>query len=309
MHFVHPDRLSKFSEQYKEQYQLAEPFPHVVIDNFLPADALREVEASFPRLDAPLDWRVGDEYQRQKRGFSKIEFLSDPIQRLLLELNSYITLEFLEDLTGISQLTCDPFYIGGGIHQVGTGGFLKIHHDFTMHPKLKIERKINLLIYLNSDWDESYGGALELWDSTMSKCVVKLQPIFNRCVIFNTNKISFHGHPDPMTCPPGKARKSVALYYYSTQPFAKAYDDHLSVWHERPNETLNAQTINPVVEEQSVSNVEEQSVSEDDQPIKEAYFSFKKQLVPFKQIPWVNTLNDYRKQCLKSWFPSKFKDY
>ena len=134
-------------------------------------------------------------------------------------------------MTGFKGLTSDPYYLGGGIHQIGKGRFLKIHHDFTKHTYLpNLERKINLLIYLNSEWKEEYGGHLELWDSQMTTCHHRILPIFNRCVIFNTNKFSYHGHPDPITCPPERTRKSVALYYYSTVPDEYQYDDFLSVW-------------------------------------------------------------------------------
>jgi len=107
---------------------------------------------------------------------------------------------------------------GGGLHQSERGGFLNVHADFTVHPHRRDwRRRLNLLLYLNTEWDESYGGYLELWDTEMHACRKKIGPILNRCVIFSTDPTSFHGHPDPMTCPPGTTRKSLALYYFTQE--------------------------------------------------------------------------------------------
>lgn len=118
-------------------------------------------------------------------------------------------------MTGIEGLIQDPYLFGGGIHSVGAGGFLKIHADFNWHHKLNLYRRLNLLLYLNSDWQETWGGALELWDVDMASCRVSIPPLINRMVIFNTSDMSFHGHPDPLMCPENRMRNSIALYYYT----------------------------------------------------------------------------------------------
>ncbi len=131
-------------------------------------------------------------------------------------LNSFRFINFIQNITGIEEsLIADPYFLGGGIHEIKKGGFLKIHADFNFHPKLKLSRRINMLIYLNKEWKEDYGGHLELWDRKMENCKVKILPKFNRMVIFNTTYFSYHGHPDPLNCPEEKSRKSLALYYYS----------------------------------------------------------------------------------------------
>jgi Rps23 Pro-64 3,4-dihydroxylase Tpa1-like proline 4-hydroxylase len=90
-----------------------------------------------------------------------------------------------------------------------------VHADFNRHEKLNLDRRLNLLLYLNRDWKEEYGGHLQLWTRDMGRCVVKVLPVFNRCVVFSTTDFSYHGHPDPLTCPPGRTRKSIAMYYYT----------------------------------------------------------------------------------------------
>jgi hypothetical protein len=105
---------------------------------------------------------------------------------------------------------------GGGLHQSGRGGFLNVHTDFSYHHYRKDwHRRVNLILYLNPNWHEEWGGAIELWDRDMRQCVVKIPPLFNEALIFETNDISYHGFPEPLRCPDGESRKSIALYYYT----------------------------------------------------------------------------------------------
>ena len=125
-------------------------------------------------------------------------------------------MEFLQKITGIEEtLIPDPYFEGGGFHEIKPGGFLKVHVDFHKNKKLQLSRRVNFLIYLNKDWEEEYGGHLELWEKDMSQCVSKILPKFNRAAMFSTTGDSWHGHPDPLNCPEGKSRKSLALYYYT----------------------------------------------------------------------------------------------
>jgi hypothetical protein len=128
------------------------------------------------------------------------------------------------------------------LHQIKKGGFLNIHADFTAHPyQRNWARRVNLLIYLNEDWDESYGGHLELWDKNAKQCVKKIQPIANRCVIFSTDADSFHGHPTPLTCPDGRSRKSIALYYFTEH--AKRPHARSTEYRSRPGDSVLKQVL------------------------------------------------------------------
>ena len=119
-------------------------------------------------------------------------------------MSSPPVLRFLEALTGIEGLIPDPYFGGAGPHQILPGGFLKVHADFNWHPLLKLDRRLNLLVYLNKDWREEYGGQLELWDRDMARCERQILPVFNRTVVFSTTDFSFHGHPRPLACPGGE---------------------------------------------------------------------------------------------------------
>lgn len=239
MFVLDPEKLTPLAVSLASQYSTAEPFPHVVIDDFLPANVLRKVADSFPQADE-IDWHRSANPRQQKLAAEDETQISDDARRLLYQLNSATFMKFLEALTGIDGLIPDPYFAGGGLHQIERGGYLKIHADFNRHPKFGLERRLNLLLYLNDDWKEEYGGHLELWNRDMTQSVRRILPIFNRCVIFNTTDFSYHGHPEPLTCPRGMTRKSLALYYYSNgRPAEEASNKHGTLVQPRPGEIID----------------------------------------------------------------------
>ncbi len=216
----------KLRQANAQAYRNAQPFPHVVIDDFLPKFAF---ETLTEKLPLPTHWRfpklIWDDYdaktennriaQYRKESLSKTLFMDPFVRQLIFELSAGPFLEELEHLTGIRGLLPDPKLLGGGVHVVHRGGVLGIHADFNAHPDYLLDRRVNLLLYLNREWKEEYGGHLELWSRDMAQCERSLLPIGNRCVIFNTDQTSFHGHPKPLNCPHGMMRESIALYYYT----------------------------------------------------------------------------------------------
>lgn len=196
-----------------ESYRSASPFPHIVIDDFLDANVLRKLIAEFPSNE---DKSYFDrDQERLKFQYNPLEVSSGLARNLFAELNSEAFLGFLEEMTGIEGLITDPHFDGGGLHETKRGGHLGVHADFNVHGRLNVERKLNLLIYLNEGWKPEYGGQLELWDKEMRECRVRVEPVLGRAVIFTTNLDSFHGHPEALACPPDRSRRSIATYYYS----------------------------------------------------------------------------------------------
>lgn len=232
-------RLDQLAAQYSEQYQSNDPFPHIVIDDFLPASVLEAVLHGFPDPER-LKWIKHNNPDEKKLAFNAVEKLPSVTRDTLYFLNSAVVLQFLERLTGIKDLLPDPYYLGGGLHQIVPGGHLEVHADFNKH-RTGLDRRLNLLIYLNQNWKEEYGGHLELWDTSMKGCVKKVLPVFNRCVVFSTTDFSYHGHPTPLTCPPGQTRKSMALYYYTLgRPAEEVSGAHSTLFQTRPGaETKN----------------------------------------------------------------------
>ena len=157
-------------------------------------------------------------FNEKKGGLNKRDLIPASLRAIIDELNSPRFVTFLSNMTGIEGLMADTAMEGGGLHQIERGGFLNIHADFTAHLHHRMwRRRVNVLLYLNSDWKEEYGGHLELWTKDMKRAFEKVLPVFNRCVIFDTNTDSFHGHPHPLACPEGTTRKSIALYYFTEE--------------------------------------------------------------------------------------------
>ncbi len=166
------------------------------------------------------------------------ETWSPTLKRILAELNSPRFVSFVGELIGVNNLIPDPSLDGGGLHQTTTGGFLNIHTDFSVHPhRHDWQRRANLLLYLNDDWKPEYGGELELWSEDMKQCVEKVAPIANRVLIFTTDHRSLHGHPEPMQCPKGTARRSLALYYFSVEEHPPI---HATEYRPRPGDGAHA---------------------------------------------------------------------
>ena len=237
---VSAEHLSALADQLSAGYQSAQPFPHVVIDNLFDDALLDVLLASFPDPAAPF-WHRFKSDREIKLALDQEDKVPIEIRLFLYFLNGSTFLNFLERLTGISGLIPDPLWDGGGLHQIQSGGKLAIHADFNSHNHTKLDRRLNLLLYLNKDWQPEYGGDLELWDRDMKACVRKIAPLFNRTVVFSTTDYSFHGHPDVLTCPPGRARKSLALYYYSNgRPAGERSGSHATLFVRRPSDTFKS---------------------------------------------------------------------
>lgn len=206
------EQCKELGASLHDQYAANTPFPHIVIDNFLDADILRRVAAEFPGRQ---DGRFSDDFSKLKTGYTLSQIRSAYIQDLLNALNSLYFLNFLSKMTGIKGLVSDPYFLGGGLHETARGGHLSVHADFNVHPHTKMLRRLNLILFLNEDWEEEFGGALELWDRDMKACQKSVLPVMGRAVVFNTDSTSYHGHPDPLTCPDTRFRRSIALYYYT----------------------------------------------------------------------------------------------
>ncbi len=207
--------LEELALIHKAAYASAQPFPHIVFDNFFPEQVLEDILNEFPSLEKA-DSAISFNNDNEKKYASKGEYhFGERTKQFMYYLNSEPFLNFLEVLTGIQDLIPDSHFEGGGYHQIKRGGLLRIHTDFNKHTKTHLDRRLNVLIYLNKNWNESYGGHLQLWDVEMKSAVEKILPIFNRVVIFSTTDFSYHGHPDPLTCPEEMSRKSLALYYYT----------------------------------------------------------------------------------------------
>ena len=240
LHFLDRAELLGRAGEHASAYRTAAPFPHVVLDDFLPQDVAEAAAAEFAAL--PIDgWdRYEDAGNTLKLATSDEARMGPSLRHLVGQFNGGAFISFLEALTGIDGLLPDPQLSGGGLHQLNPGGFLRVHADFNRHQILRLDRRINALLYLNPGWQDDWGGAFELWSPDMQEQVVKLPPVLNRLVVFNTTSESFHGNPDPVSCPEGNARRSLAFYYYTNgRPASEVAEAH-STLYQTPGQTPGA---------------------------------------------------------------------
>lgn len=200
----------------KKSYTSAKPFPHTVMKNMWREPFLRRVSDA---VAAQEKWDGEKEFFGSigKRWCSTWESLPRSVERLINFTARPEFIQALEKMTGEKGLVPDPYLNGAGIHSTGPGGFLKMHADFNWHKQLQLYRRLNLLIYLNRDWDEKWGGNLDLAHPDKDGELIvgnTVYPHFNTTVLFTTDDTSFHGQPEPMNLPEGVTRNSIALYYY-----------------------------------------------------------------------------------------------
>ena len=215
MRILDLDRLSHEADAQADSFTSAVPYPHIVIDDFLSEEACDALLEEFEMPSEAGGWGHYVHYNERKLGATQLDRMGPQTQATVAALSTQEFLDWLEKITGIDSLIPDPDLDGGGLHKIERGGFLNVHVDFLAHTTHRNwSRQLNLLLYLNRDWEESYGGALELWDTNMERKVQEVAPLFNRCVIFHTAPGSYHGHPTPLSCPADRSRKSLALYYF-----------------------------------------------------------------------------------------------
>ena len=203
--------LAALAGKLRASYLEAAPWPHIVVDGLM--DPATVAAAESQELQRALEFKL----QKSPR-IVKAETNDVTGSAATAILDALLTpqfVSFLEELTGIADLIPDPSHTRAGLHVSPPGAFQAIHRDFRRHPDTGLYHRINVLVFLNSDWDPGYGGELELWTKDISECQQRILPTAGKMVIFETTATSYHGLPDPVCCPPGRARLSLASYYYT----------------------------------------------------------------------------------------------
>lgn len=197
------------------------PFDHCVIDGFLKEDIAQAVEAEFLQYEDP-KWFYYKNAIEDKKALNDWNAFPALTYKVFRELISEDFMNTLSEALDV-PLYQDPGLHGGGWHMHGPGGNLNPHYDYSIHPKVGLQRKVNIIIYMSSDLKDQHGGHLGLWnhdtDNDAPGDLIKVvQPKFNRAVIFDTTQNSWHGMCKPLTQPEGIYRKSLAIYYLTDPP-------------------------------------------------------------------------------------------
>ncbi|GEM_PF-387290 len=214
----HEDLLSSLpdlAKQNREAYAAAKPFRHAAFDNLLPDSLLEGVLEEFHESNRS-EWLGLDEGKvSQKKSIApSVKLMGPKAADLFSIFRTPQFVEFMEELTGIKGLLTDPHMLGGGWHEIQPGGYLELHADFSWNPRIRLYRRLNILLYLNKDWKEEYNGHLELWDDELKE-QTKILPTWNRFVVCDVTGRTLHGFPEPIRCPEGTTRKSIAFWLYT----------------------------------------------------------------------------------------------
>ncbi len=221
MEYIGFESLLQRTEAITTDFNGKTPFRYTVIDNFFKQPQAEIIHAAYPSVNEGI-WNSST-YLNQKNKYTQNTFHKDSVlEKVFVELNSKEFTNWLQAITNIQPISSDNKLLGAGLHQSINGAFLNVHLDFNIHPYTQLHRRINVLIYMNKDWHKSYEGYLELWkiENGNKSLLSNICPSFNRCVIFELNDKSFHGHPKPLNTPDSVSRKSLAVYYYTPQPVA-----------------------------------------------------------------------------------------
>jgi len=230
------------AQSLRDEYLNAKPWPHIVVNNGFPEDFLDSIAAEIADLNEARLISSNEDRQIKQEASENL----GPATNQFFELvDSARFREFISTVTGVDGLLPDPTHKFGGAHRTPPGGFTKIHRDFEVHPVTGLFHRVNLLVYLNRDWPESYGGSLELWPSDMGAIGRRIFPQFNTMVLWETHSATLHGLPDPVTCPPNRMRLSVASYYYTKERRrAGPGERRTRYWAARPGEDRSIERMN-----------------------------------------------------------------
>lgn len=230
--------LDRFDALSTDDFTKAAPFPYLVMDNAFEPGTTDTIHRQLPRLpDSNWD-KSNDAVEVKWRSNWKSEYdIPEPARELVRFLNSGQFLRSLARVTGIPNLIPDPYYTGGGFNLLKRGGLLDVHVDGNWHDAMRVHRRLNLLVYLNSNWKDEWGGKLGFYDAEGINAIEEIAPIGNRLVVFETHDKSYHGHPEPLTCPDNEHRTSIILYYYTSaaRPSEQVVvaEPHSALWRSR----------------------------------------------------------------------------
>jgi Rps23 Pro-64 3,4-dihydroxylase Tpa1-like proline 4-hydroxylase len=230
-------------QRFKEKFNTGSPFRHVIIDNFLNPFFANKIIQFFPSIHLMKTHYSG--LNERKAEDTNFEKLDESFRDLHHSLSSAGFVNFIESLTGIKDLRTINDRLGYGLHQGGNGSFLDIHIDYNIHPLQKTQRRLNFLLFLNAEWESSWGGNLELWDKDVKNCVQSIAPLFNRAVIFECSEISYHGY-SKMSLPDNITRKSYYHYFFTKIEHSMNYHD--TIFRPRPEESYIKKVTVPVKE-------------------------------------------------------------
>ena len=217
LNLISSELAQKIVKAKEDQEYFHAPFQHIIIDNFFPKELASSSSLAFDQIEmSGWDYTADEGIEVKYRTNWKSEFdIPDAILPAIRILNSAPILMAMSNRLDIPKLMPDPYFTGGGLNMTEKGGLLDVHVDGNYHDASGLNRRVNILIYLTPGWKPDWGGEFGIYSENGTELVKAVEPLFNRCVIFDTHDKSFHGLPNPINFPDGSPRKSILLYYYT----------------------------------------------------------------------------------------------
>ena len=227
---------AKIRESENGKNYFSVPFQHVILDGFLPSAVAGKMLEAFPEEESECWEKTNDagvEVKARTNWTSEFD-IPEAIVAAVRIFNSAPMLRAMSQVLNIPKLMPDPYFSGGGLNMSEKNGLLDVHVDGNYHDASGLNRRVNLLYYLNPNWQEAWGGEFGVYDTTGETLIKSIAPINNRCLIFDTHDKSFHGLPNPINFPKGDPRRSLILYYYTVSPreshLSTVTEPHSALW-------------------------------------------------------------------------------
>ena len=227
------ERLERDRDVLKGLWEASGPVKHVAIDDLLPNEIAQKIAAAFPKHHEMGGY---DSLKERKRIGVDMDAYDPILKEITFAFQDARVLKATEAITGITPLNADGNLYSSGLSAMGDGDFLNPHIDNSGNPLLGQYRRINTLYYVSPDWDPAWGGVLELWDGKRAN-PVDVIPRFNRLVLMNTNRTSFHSVRPIHGCGT-RTRNCVSNYYFSPQSPEGYEYFHVTSFRGRPEQPL-----------------------------------------------------------------------
>jgi len=246
--------------ELQNQFLSGQPFNHIVIDDFFTAETVEALVSEFPNYDSAV-WNAHyNNPIENKKACNHWDKFPPTTYAVFHYLCSFEFEDIISKVTGNVGVQADVGLHGGGWHAHTTSGKLNVHLDYSIHPKLQLERHYNLIVYITPDWNPAWGGGLELWShdhekGTAKELVTTVENRFNRAVLFDTTQYSWHGLPQDLVCPPGVMRQSLAVYYV-TEPAADASTRGKALFVPREDQQNNPEILELIQKRSQVATAE-----------------------------------------------------
>ena len=246
--------ISEDESIYKEKFIKNTPFPHVKISNFFSEDTVNKLLPYYDHRNQ--DWVEYWNPIEKKYALNKFDVTVGSIYDVL---QGPYFVEKISKITGIPKLQSDPYLHGAGLHYHPRGSHLDMHLDYSIHPVSKLQRRLNLIVYLNDKWNPEWNGDLQFYDSTYSHCEKQYYPEYNNAILFQTSDLSYHGLPKTILCPENIGRKSLAIYYIS-EPEPDPLVRYKANFFPLPGEILSADFLK-LYEIRNTRNIQEHDIT------------------------------------------------